>query len=634
MADWLVGPFSHVEQRPAGELVEWQVPFYDIALTGLRRIGGVGQDQELPANFQPDPLKGVELYRELAYDRKAHGMINSLHTYIGDYKAGALITKLRDHQQEIMDVLAGEIVKVGMDRQINIKSPTGTGKTAIFTTLIEALKYKEQPNDKVRVLVLVPTKDILGQTIKAFDEFTDIKAAKYFGESKEVGDVTGMTYQSFRKAIERGDIDENSFDVVVRDEADTFSRGKTGELIDNYCYDSKTGRNKLVVGLTATPHEEQKLSYERTVLESISDKLLAPLTTYQRHTSAVVQEDTDRDWREDFKDSEVGHLMDDPARNQIIIEEVLSGLASGRRVMVRCIAGQKLHHPEVIKDMLMQLGRVRIQHPFMGDVGLRSIRPVIIPGTMPMRKRELLTSIFNNHLDDRIDVLLFVGTLIRGFDSPVAKKVINGAPTRSPTIAEQLLGRVERWFETHSGNVMNAQAVDIVDHTESGQVTFEDIINRDAPEGMRYRRGAIIGPGLADLTEHDSAPGSAFIPIPVEELVEAAHLLSMNGLVELGDTNLRIVNPESLHGHTAAQAIGAAALLRSAKQISIRQAQAGSRVSLAEAASRLHTTPADLMLTAHYMRVGLETTYDSDEDVARHFFSDKAFARLRARLSS
>ncbi|HSX42626.1 MAG TPA: DEAD/DEAH box helicase family protein [Candidatus Saccharimonadales bacterium] len=632
LADWLVGPFSHDEQMESGELAEWQVPFYDVALGGLRRIAGLNQEEDLPLDFQPDPLKGVELYRELAYDRKVHGMITSLHAYIGDYKSGELTTKLRDHQQEIMDVLAREIATVGMDRQINIKSPTGTGKTAILTTLIEALKYKEQPNDKVRALVLLPTKDILGQTAKAFKKFTGIEAATYFGESKAIGDVTAMTYQSFKKALERGDITEESFDVVIRDEADTFSRGKTGEIVDQYCRGSETGRRKLAIGLTATPHEEQKLSYERTVLESISDGLLAPLSTYQRHTHAVVREDSDRDWREDFKDSEIGHLMDDPERNGMIIEEIVSGLESGRRVLLRCIPGDGLRHPKIINDMLLALGKIDVKHPYMGDVVRRRIRPVIIPGDMTMRHRELLTGVFNNHLDDRIDVLLFVGTLIRGFDSPVAKKVINAAPTRSPAIEEQLLGRAERWFETHSGNVMDAQAVDIVDSSDSGQITFEDIVNRDAPEGMRYRANAIIGPGLADVSNHSSAPGSAFEPIPLDELTRAAQILSRNGFNNLDGINLRMTALESLSGHAVARVIGAAALLGAAKQVSMTQAL-GRHLPLGEAASALDTTPADLMLTAHRMRVGIETAYDLDSDTAHHFFSQKAFARLKARHS-
>lgn len=630
LADWLVGPFSHTEDIPTGDLEAWQVPFYDVAIGGLRQIAGINQEQDLPDNFQPDPVKSVALYRELSYDRKVHGMINNLFTYIDDYKSGALETKLRPHQQDIMDVLAEEIANVGMDRQINIKSPTGTGKTAILTTLIEAMKYKEQPHDSVRALVLLPTKDILSQTIKAFRKFTNIEAAMYFGESKEIGEVTGMSYQSFANALQRGDIDRNSFDVVVRDEADTFSRGKTGELVDDYCKDT-TGRNKLVIGLTATPHEKQKLSYERTLLESIGDKLLAPLSTYQRHTNAVVHEGSDRDWREDFNGKEVGHLMEDESRNNIVVEEVVSGLQSGRRVLVRCIPGQELRHPEIIRQMLQDKGKVHIRHPYVGDSQRRSIRAVVVPGSMDMKSRGILTSIFNNELDDRIDVLLFVGTLIRGFDSPVAKKVINAAPTRSPVLVEQLLGRVERWFETSTGNIMDAKAVDIVDNTDSGQVTFADIINRDAPEGMRYKPNSIIGPQLADLAERGSKDGSAFVPIAVEELVEAIDVLSENGLSQLGGIDLMAVGPESLKGRDAERTVSVAALLKTAKYISPRQIQTGSRVELKEAANELGVTPEDLMMTAHRLRVGIEVL-DHGARVS-HYFSNKALQRLKDRLS-
>lgn len=635
LTNWLVGPYSYDRPQEPGMLQPWQVPFHDIALGGLRRISGIQRDEPLPADFQPDPLKGAELYRELAPDRKLHGMMNSLQAYIHDYKTGTVETKLRNHQIKIMDVLADTFTKVGVDRQINIKSPTGTGKTAILTTLVEALKYKEQPNDKVRALVLLPTKDILGQTVTAFEKFTDIKAEKYFGESKKIGDVTAMTYQSFRAALERGDINQDSFDVVVRDEADTFSRGKgkTTKLIDNYCYNPETGRNKLVVGLTATPHESQTTVYERTIVQSIGDGLLAPLATYQRRTGVRVKEDSDRDWREDFKQSEVEHLMFDEARNEIIVDEIISGLISGRRVLARCLPGHKLAHPGIINELIKRRGRVKIKHPYMGDVERRPVRSLIIPGTMSMRDRELLTKVYNNERDERIDVFLIIATLIRGFDSPVTKKVINGAPSRSPALVEQLLGRAVRPYTVHGGNTMTAQAVDIVDETDSEQVTFRDIINRNAPSGMRYKKGSIIGPGLANLYEvnedNQFTPGSAFEPVPLQEKARALNALLSSGFVDFEGVDLRTANPNMISGEFVDKVIGAAALVGTAKLISDRQAEGGRRVELDSAAEALGVSVPDLMTTARDLRIGLEKT--SLED---HFFSSKAFARLRAHLQT
>lgn len=638
LADWLVGPFSYdTTGTITGELAEWQVPFYDIARNGLLRIAGLREDAELPPDFQPDPLAGVELYRELEFDRRVHGMINGSIAYVEDYKSGVRTTKLRPHQRDIMDVLVEETVKVGANRQINIKSPTGSGKTAVMVTTVEALKYKDQPNNKARALVLVPSKEVLFQTMQAFKDFTDLEAVMYFGESKQVGDVTVMTYQSFKSALARGDINEDSFDVVARDENDTFSKHKTGQLIDDYCQNSPTGRKKLVYGFSATPREEQNVVYERTILDSIRDRQLAPLAVYQRHTQSQVH-DRDADWREEFRESEVSHLMFDEDRNGIIVDEVLSGLASGRRVMARCIPGKDMLHPEIIKDLLLRSGRnrngvVKIQHPYVGDIGHRQIRPVVIKGDMPTTDRRLLTGMFNNHLDDRIDVLLFVGTLIRGFDSPVAKKIINAAPTRSPSLEEQLLGRGMRWFLTQSGNVMSAQAVDLVDNVDGGQVTFEDIINRDAPDGYRYRQGAIIGPDLADLRDHGSAPGSAFERISVEELARAARLLGMHGLTMLGEVSLLTTKPEALEGRAAAQAIGAAALLRTAKVLSKVQVERGGHIQVTEAARRLGVTTADVMLTAQRMRVGVGM-FIPGGGAPRHYFSDRAFERLSAKYGN
>ena len=84
-----------------------------------------------------------------------------------------------------------------------------------------------------------------------------------------------------------------------------------------------------------------------------------------------------------------------------------------------------------------------------------------------------------------------------------------------------------------------------------------------------------------------------------------------------------------ISGEFVDKVIGAAALVGTAKLISDRQAEGGRRVELDSAAEALGVSVPDLMTTARDLRIGLEKT--SLED---HFFSSKAFARLRAHLQT
>ncbi|HYH74648.1 MAG TPA: DEAD/DEAH box helicase family protein, partial [Candidatus Saccharimonadales bacterium] len=602
LTNFLIGPFG-AGNNPPEKLQDWQLAYHDVALGALKRVAGA---ESLPADWMPSPGEGAELYRELAYDRKMHTMTHGLRRFVDDYKSGAIATKLRDDQKEMMDTLATTVVEQGATSQITIKAPTAIGKTAVYTTLIAALKYKEQPNEPVTALVLVPTASINDQTVRAFLQFTPIKPGEYHGNRKEIKDVTVMTYQSFENALRNGHITRSVFDVVVRDESDTFARGQTNEAINDFCFDEETGKNKLVFGASATTLEGQELSFKRTLLEGISDGRLSPVMARNIETGIdIAAEPNVDDMHQDYEenpDDILRPLIYHTKRNEIIVSEVVSGLQMGRKVLVRCIAGDNLKHTQILKEMIEAHAEVDIKHPYFDNQTIRrKIRTAIISGDMPLPQRRAILQLYNDPTKDYFDVLLFVDTLTRGFDSPISKKLVNASTPWTQRVAEQALGRVERMFRRKSGRIVTGEIVDLVDNRRTGY-TAQDIINRDAPKGMRYKQGAIIGPDLRDVRVPDSEPNSAFEPIPEGERPKP---LFKRPLIETVRT------PEEQRA-AAVVPVGAAALLEAAKPITEAQSLSPSRVPVADAATMAGVSQESLLETASRLHVTLAVYRDPE----------------------
>lgn len=508
LADWLVGPFGADEQaiRSGEGLEPWRQPFYKMAVSALQRVCG---KDDIPQGWMPTPQEGAELYRELSYERKLHSMAGGLKAYIAERPEGSAIARFRNNQHEIAERLGEVFDGVNINKPIIIKSPTASGKTPVIVGLTEGLRYH---NPDVSILELVPRKDILLGMLKAFRQFSkDIDPAVYFGESKDIGKVTIMTYQSFNNAYKKGIITRDMFDAVIRDESHRAHGEATGRALQEFCFGSEDGRHLAVFDMSATPKvAEEKLDYSKSIIEGISEGLLSPVSARSVYTRSQIHETGSFRNRNDFSKIEMHPLIDDKERNKKIIHEITSGLASGRRAIARLVPGDNLRHPQVIKEMLDRLGKVHIVNPYMGDHEYRPINSVILRGDMSMATRNKIYQIFSEDYNFDLDVLLFVETIKEGWDGPIAKKLVNAAPTRQAWVTEQLLGRVMRKYQRHNGEVVTAEAVDLIDESISGQVSFTDILNRDAPAGMMYREGVTIGSNLIDYHNPQRGPMGAF----------------------------------------------------------------------------------------------------------------------------
>lgn len=130
--------------------------------------------------------------------------------------------------------------------------PTGSGKTILGAMIIKYywLGNRASDQDDIRAVVLTPQITILNQWIDTFKKLGS-DATAYYGESKEISELTVTTYQS---ATAHPEILDN-FNAVVLDEVHHLYADEYQKLIE------KLDNKYFVLGLTATAIKSEDPHY-------------------------------------------------------------------------------------------------------------------------------------------------------------------------------------------------------------------------------------------------------------------------------------------------------------------------------------------------------------------------------------
>lgn len=484
-------------QHPEGRVDELDGEMAHIAIASLERFVAFREKQadianmlgheisnEEKAAFRLDQAGRMLLNKELRNERKNLQILHGLTAYAQDTASGEKVTELRGYQE---DVVVDRLFTFANDRRTESdlrKScsfilPTGTGKTATFIHISEAVKYREDPNDPVRVLVIEPSVDLTEQTRKAYNRFTpDLNVGVYRGGKKQLGrEVVSITRESFNLLIERGELSKDDFDVVIVDEIQEMLNDRTQNNIKEYC------RDKLLIGTTATPDRNELVSarelfppiYEMYMREAIKRKLLAPsaaATVKAPVTDKVYQTVRNNLGAELFDALPVRltwHLVQREASMQTGEKFTKALVEDGRQTLVRCKGGRDMYEA---RDMMSRLNGKEIFDRRLGKK--RNMVAQMITGKMSAEEREGYYDLFNA---GKIDVLIHVRVLGMGWDAPRAKGYVDLAPNRSLSDTIQNYGRLTRPYENEEDEEVAAFGITVYDETTvSGFVTFSDVL--------------------------------------------------------------------------------------------------------------------------------------------------------------
>jgi superfamily II DNA or RNA helicase len=210
-----------------------------------------------------------------------------------------------------------------------IVAPPGSGKTVLSLAII---KDKQQP-----ALILVHRKQLADQWIDRIESFLGIPKKDIGrigqGKNKPGKHITVAMIQSMEKALEATDPLElmNAFGTIIIDEchhipAETYQR-VIGKLNSYYMY-----------GLTATPfrkYNDGKLIFIH--LGEIIHEVKAPDVQTQTGTQIIIR-DTDLfvpfNTKTDKFETLFKILIHDSARNQLILNDVVSQLNAGKKAVI------------------------------------------------------------------------------------------------------------------------------------------------------------------------------------------------------------------------------------------------------------------------------------------------------------
>lgn len=460
-------------------------------------------------------------------------LLHNLEKYIQDDESGISESLLRHHQQNVFHDIYGFLATDHKQEDGSshnrgyIQLPTGSGKTAIFSTLVDALNAPLNDGDRnLKALVLVPNLDLVDQTVgvdgrRGFSQFAkDTSVTRYTGSSKDIdGDAVVMTYQSLPYALKNGAIDANTFDFIICDEAHRALGDVTRSALEVVAND------KLLIGLTATPEFKSKnvgdLFYEKIhgleLREAIEIGLLRRVQGFAIGTDETIE----AIGTGDYSDKDLAKLIHSEWRNNKAIEFTKSFIENGQQGIVSCIPGDDLKHARELADSLNQEG---IIDPRTGE--LRPVRAAVAMGSKS--ERAALYQAFEN---GDIDVITYVDILTEGWDSDKATFLVNLRPTTSPVNAVQRLGRILR--RTPEDNI--ATVIEFVDKSNKPLYTFFHAMEEDTLE-----QGRIFGRRNTPDTEGDTYgvsegindhPAELYLTPELIELIKAINHVELNKLI-------------------------------------------------------------------------------------------------------
>ena len=379
-----------------------ELPSEDIRWSIIDRVIGEGST-------------GFELSKE---EKIQLQMIYNLERYLHS-EDGIDRSQLRDHQKTVFEDIYKFLTSPPLDETGNlikrgfIELPTGSGKTAIFSTLVDVLtRAFSEDQKRLKTLVLVPKLDLVSQTVGRIDEeqlkgfakfASNVKVSEYHGNNKSPeGDAVIMTYQSLPIAIERGDVDADTFDLVICDEAHrSLSSKRKSSLLSIAC-------NKTIIGLTASPSfETRKVEdfFETNIhtldlREAIELGMLSPVRCF-----AVCSDSKIETLKQgEFSEEELAALIDDEWRNQKAVEFAKAFIEQGQQGIISCVPGENVKHAKLIAS---RLGRENIVDPATGRT--RPVRAMTVHGYLD--NRDEIYKLFES---GGIDVLTYVDQLTEG----------------------------------------------------------------------------------------------------------------------------------------------------------------------------------------------------------------------------
>lgn len=322
--------------------------------------------------------------------------------------------KLRPYQNEARDAINCEWDKV--DKTLLVL-PTGTGKTIVFSKVIEDRVRKGD-----RVLVLAHRGELLDQAADKLSASTGLACATEKAEQSAINSlfrVTVGSVQSMMRPKRLAKFERDHYGTIIVDEAHHAISDSYQRVLEHF-------EGAKVLGVTATPDRGDKrelgqyfesLAYEYSLPKAIKEGYLSPIKAQTIPlkidlASVAVQAG-------DFKASDVGTALD-PYLYQIA-EEMVKNCSDRKSVVFLPLIATSQKFCEILKGMGMSAAEVNGESPDRAEI-------------------------LQDFEDGRYQVLCNSILLSEGWDCPSVDCIVVLRPTKIRSLYAQMVGRGTRLY--------------------------------------------------------------------------------------------------------------------------------------------------------------------------------------------
>ncbi|CAO1632569.1 unnamed protein product [Parajaminaea phylloscopi] len=498
------------------------------------------------------------------------------HTTVSDSVAGTDKVHLRPYQEtavaECLETIAQGITRIG------VSSPTGSGKTTMFTELIARLPPVPHPaGDRppgTRVLIIVSSAELASQAAAAVtraypDYLVEIdQGAKYHASG--LADVTVATWQSLIRGDEKrlAKYHPQDYKGVIVDEAHHAASPSYITLLSHFDTDvglsreqrqrrdeaqdvqgvdghrqqsalpsssaaaaaaSSAGHRVPIIGFSATfvRHDGlalgrifDRIVFHRDFLSMIDEKWLCPVRFTSIKSDLDLSAVSISKATGDFAPRSLSRLANVPAINRLIVRSWLDRAANRRSTLVFC--ADVAHTIDLTAEFRQAGVDARYLH-----------------GGITAKERKSLLDGFKR---GEYKVLVNCAILTEGFDLPQIDVVILARPTRSRNLFSQMIGRGLRL--SPSTGKYDCLVLDLVGSIDRGVVCTPTLFGLDPEDDIED----VTLDELREWSERRKDEGEAPEDIDPEKVTfvdyESPHELQQ-ALIQRGEGNVAKYSPNA-----------------------------------------------------------------------------------------
>ncbi|KAM5373719.1 hypothetical protein ACJZ2D_006890 [Fusarium nematophilum] len=368
--------------------------------------------------------------------------------------------QLRDYQQEcITSVLKS--LKNGQKR-VGISLATGSGKTVIFTQLID--KIPGTSKDAQQTLILAHRRELVEQAAHHCQRaYPDRKIEIEMGNVHATG-TADITIASVRSITSQGRLkkfDPSRFKLVLVDEAHHIVAPGYMKTLRHFGLDEKRHGSPNLVGVSATFSRFDgvrlgaaidEIVYHKDYVDMISKKWLSDVIFTTVESSANLSK-VKKGAFGDYQPGELSKVVNTDEINDITVRSWMAKAPGRKSTLVFCV---DVAH-------VVELAQRFRKHGFDARF--------VTGDTHKVERGDTLDSFRKGEFP----VLVNCGVFTEGTDIPNVDCIVLARPTRSRNLLVQMIGRGMR---LHPGK-KNCHIIDLVSSLDTGIVTTPTLFGLD-----------------------------------------------------------------------------------------------------------------------------------------------------------